>query len=277
MQADKSIFPVCRPWDAAAQDSDHWLHVVEIPKRVRVIFGGETIADSRRVLLLREADYLPAYYFVKADVRSDLLTPTDFKTVCPYKGAASYWTLKVRDRVAENAAWSYLDPPAAGVAIKDCFSFEWAKMDRWVEEEEEVFVHARDPYKRIDALQSSRHVRVEIAGETIAETRRPTIVIEPGHPLRYYVDRGDVRMELLEPSHTRSHCPYKGVAAYWSAWIHGKRYTDICWSYVEPRREFPKIKDLLCFFQDREAVIHVDGEQLPAPKTKWSRREGSKQ
>jgi uncharacterized protein (DUF427 family) len=144
-------------------------------------------------------------------------------------------------------------------------------MDRWHEEEEEVFVHARDPYKRIDALQSSRHVRVELAGETIAETHRPTIVIEPGHPLRYYIRREDLRMDVLEPSPTRSRCPYKGIAAYWSAWLNGKRYTDICWSYVEPTRESLKIKDLVCFFQEREAVIHVDGEQLAALRTKWSR------
>ena len=272
MQVDKSIFPVFRPWDGAATaDSGHWIHIVEVPKRLRVIFGGETIADSRRVLLLREAHCLPVYYFVKDDVRTDLLTPTDFKTTCPYKSDASYWTLKVRDRVAENAAWSYLEPPSNCAAIKGCFSFEWAKMDRWHEEEEEVFVHARDPYKRIDALQSSRYVRVEIAGETIAETHRPTIVIEPGHPLRYYIRGEDLHMDVLEPSPTRSRCPYKGIAAYWSAWLHGKRYTDICWSYVEPTRESLKIKDLVCFFQEREAVIHVDGEQLPALRTKWSR------
>ena len=272
MQADKSIFPVFRPWDSAAPgDSDHWFHVVEIPKRVRVIFGGETVADSRRVLLLREARCLPVYYFVTDDVRADLLRPTDFNTTCAYKGAASYWAVKVRDRVAETAVWSYLNPPSGCAAIKGCFSFEWAKMDRWQEEEEEVFVHARDPYKRIDALRSARHVRVEIAGETVGETDRPTIVIEPGHPLRYYVPAEDLHMDVLEPSPRRSRCPYKGVAAYRSAWLHGKRYTDICWSYVEPTREFFKIKDLVCFFQEREAVIHVDGEQLPTLKTKWSR------
>lgn len=272
MQADKFIFPVFRPWDGVATgDSDHWIHIVEVSKRVRVIFGGETIADSRRVLLVREAHCLPVYYFVTDDVRVDLLTPTDFKATCPTKGAASYWTVKVRDRVAENAAWSYLDPPSGCATIKGYFSFEWAKMDRWHEEEEEVFVHARDPYKRIDALRSSRHVRVEIAGETIAETDRPTIVIEPGHPLRYYIPMEDLHTDVLEPSPTRSRCPYKGIAAYRSAWLHGKRYTDLCWSYVEPTREFLKIKDLVCFFQEREAVIHVDGEQLSKLKTKWSR------
>jgi len=272
MQSDKAIFPVFRPWGSAgAQDSDHWLHIVETPKRVRVIFGGETIADSPRALLLREAHCLPVYYFPKEDVRAEALEASEFKTNCPYKGAASYWSVKVGNKVAENAAWSYLNPPAQCGGIKGYFSFEWAKMDRWYEEEEEVFVHARDPYKRIDAVQSSRHARVELGEETIAETRRPLLLIEPGHPLRYYIRRGEIRMELLEPSPTRSRCPYKGIAAYWSARLCGKLYTDICWSYVEPTRESLKIKDLVCFFQEREAVIHVDGEQLPALRTKWSR------
>ena len=272
MQIDKAIFPVFRPWGSAGrQDSDHWLHIVKTPKRVRVIFGGETIADSRRVLLLREGGCLPIYYFPKKDVRPDFLISTDFTTSCPYKGLASYWSVKVEDKVAENAAWSYLNAPAECDAIKDCFSFEWAKMDRWYEEEEEVFVHARDPYKRIDALQSSRRLRVEIAGETIAETDRPLLVIEPGHPLRYYLPRKDVRMNLLERSSTRSRCPYKGIAAYWSARLRGKLFTDICWSYVEPTVEFPQIKDLLCFFQERETTLHVDGERVAAPKTKWAR------
>ena len=272
MSDRNTILPVLGPAGfAGGSDPEHWLHIVETPKRVRVIFGDETIADGRRVLLLREAGCLPVYYFPKEDVRADFLISTDFTTKCPYKRFASYWSVRVGDKAAENAAWSYLDEPVECGAIKACFSFEWAKMDRWYEEEEEVFVHARDPYKRIDALQSSRRVRVEIAGETIAQTGRPLLVIEPGHPLRYYLPSKDVRMNLLEPSSTRSRCPYKGIAAYWSARVRGKLYTDICWSYIEPTLEFPQIKDLLCFFQEREAMLHVDGERLATPKTKWAR------
>jgi len=265
------IFPVFRPAPPESLGSEHWLHVVEPPKRVRVRFGGETIADSERVRLLREAGCLPVYYFPREEVRMDLLEASGLKTRCPYKGEAVYWTVKVGDRVAENAAWSYPQPPSEASGIKDCIAFEWAKMEAWHEEEEEVFVHARDPYKRIDLLKSSRHVRVVLAGEPVAETRRPRILLEPGHPTRYYVLREDVRMPLLEPCPTKSRCPYKGIAAYWSASIGGKSFPDIAWSYVEPTPEFPGLMGLICFFQEREAEIFVDGERVPVPKTKWGR------
>lgn len=251
--------------------SDHWVHIEESPRRLRLCFGGATIADSRRVMLLREARQLPVYYFSKADVRMDLMAPTGHSSQCPYKGEASYWTVKAGDRVAENGAWSYENPSPACAAIKGYLAFEWGKMDKWLEEDEEIFVHARDPYKRVDVLQSSRHIRVLVGGETVAESRRPRLLFETNHPTRYYIQGEDIRMKSLEPSATTSRCPYKGIASYWSVRIGDRLFADLVWSYQEPIPECPKIKGLFCFFQEREAVIYVDGGQLPAPRTKWSR------
>lgn len=251
--------------------SDHWVHAEESPKRLRVLFGGETIADSKRVILLREAECLPVYYFPKEDVRMDLLAPSVHHTHCPYKGRASYWTIKAGNGAAENAAWSYLDPNPECGEIKGCLGFEWNKMDAWYEEEEEIFVHPRDPYKRVDVLQSSRHVRVLVGGETVAETRRPRLVIETGHPVRYYLPKEDVRMDLLEPSSTSTRCPYKGIASYWSVRIGDRVFKDSVWSYKQTTLECPKIKGLFCFFQERAAVIYVDGEEVLRPKTKWAK------
>lgn len=252
-------------------DPGHWLHVSQSPRHVRVNFGGQTIGSSKRVRLLREADCLPVYYFPQEDVRTDWLVPTDYKTQCPYKGEAYYWTLKVADKIAENAAWSYLSPRPEAVGIEKCLAFEWNKMDRWHEEEEEIFVHPRDPYKRIDVLRSSRHVRVVIDGQTIAETHRPRLLFETNHPVRYYIPQDDIRMDLLLPSKTASRCPYKGPASYWSVKIGGRLVEDMIWGYMEPIPECPKIKGLLCFFQERGAEIYVDGERVPKPKTKWAR------
>ncbi|HEY2988119.1 MAG TPA: DUF427 domain-containing protein [Candidatus Binatia bacterium] len=251
--------------------SDHWIHIEESPRRVRVTFGGATIADSKRVLLLRESKCLPVYYFPSQDVRLDLMQPTTKRTQCPYKGDASYWTIVVGSKTAENAVWSYLDPPASAAAIRGCFAFQWTSMDAWREEEEEIFVHPRDPYKRVDALQSSRHVRIVVAGETVADTRRPRLLFETGHPSRYYIPLDDIRQDLLLRSETTSRCPYKGPASYWSVKIGDKIFPDLAWSYLDPIAECPKIKGLLCFFQEREATIHVDGEELPKLWTKWSR------
>jgi uncharacterized protein (DUF427 family) len=250
--------------------SDHWVHAEESPKRVRVIFGGETIADSRRPILLREAGCLPVYYFPQEDVRMELMVRNDHRTTCPYKGEASYWAVLAGGKTAENAAWSYLSPSPECSEIKGYLAFEWEKMESWYEEEEEVFRHPRDPYKRVDVLHSSRHVLIVIDGQPVAETRRPCLVFETGHPVRYYIPRKDVRMELFERSATSSRCPYKGIASYWSVRIGDRVFKDNVWSYEETTLECPKIKGLLCFFQERAAVISVDGEPVARPKTKWA-------
>jgi uncharacterized protein (DUF427 family) len=142
-------------------------------------------------------------------------------------------------------------------------------MDGWYEEEEEIFVHPRDPYKRIDAVPSSRHVRIVINGETVADTRRPVLLFETGLPTRYYIPSEDIRMELFEPAVGTTSCPYKGVASYWSAKIGDKVFRNIVWSYLDPIPECPKIRGLLSFFNEK-VDIYVDGELQPRPKTPWS-------
>ncbi len=251
-------------------DSDHWIHIEESPRRVRAIFAGETVVDSKRVLLLREAKRIPVYYFPKEDVRADLMEATGQSARHPHKGDASFWMVKVGDQSAENAVWSYSDPSPECAAIRGYLAFEWDKMDAWYEEDEEVFVHARDPYKRADVLQGSRHVRVVVAGETVADTRRPRLLFETGFPTRYYIPEEDVRMDLLEPSATTSGCPYKGDARYWSVKVGDEVAKDVVWSYPDPIPECPKIKGLLCFFNERVEAIYVDGDRLPVPQTPWS-------
>ncbi|HZD40430.1 MAG TPA: DUF427 domain-containing protein, partial [Terriglobales bacterium] len=152
------------------------------------------------------------------------------------------------------------------------FSFEWDNMDKWMEEDEEIFKHPRDPFKRVDVLASTRHVRVIINGEVIADTNRPCLLFETNHPVRYYIPQADVRMDLLVASATRSRCPYKGLASYWSVKVGDLWLEDFVWSYTEPVPECPKIKGLLCFFQERGADIYVDGEKIPVPRTKWASR-----
>ena len=251
--------------------TNHFIQLEESPRRVRVVFGGATVADSRHVLLMREARYLPVYYFPMEDVRMDLLVPTERTTRCPYKGEASYWTVKVGDREAENAVWGYQEPLPERAAIRGHVAFYWDRMDAWYEEDDEVFVHPRDPYHRVDVLHSSRHVRVVAGGETMAETDRPRLLFETGLPTRYYIPKLDVRMDLLEPSDTKTRCPYKGQASYYSVRAGGKLVKDLVWYYPAPIPECPKIENLLCFFNEKVDVIYVDGEAVPAPKTPWSR------
>ena len=150
---------------------------VQSPKWVRAFLGGEAVADSKRVHLLREGGP-PVYYFPIDDVRMDLLKPTDRKTVSPNNGEAEWWTIDVKGKTAENAAWSFSTPPMDTSFLQGYMAFEWNKMDGWFEEREEVFGHARDPFKRIDVIDSTRHVKVVIAGETVADSEEPAILFE---------------------------------------------------------------------------------------------------
>ncbi len=188
---------------------DHRIETELSPRWVRVKLGKETIADSKQVLLLRETGHLPVYYFPQEDVRMGLLQPTKRQTHCPYKGDASYWSIKTDNGVVENAVWGYLAPLPERADIKGHVAFYWNKMDAWYEEEEEIFVHPRDPYKRIDVMPSSRHIRVVLGGEIVAESYRPYLLFETGLPTRYYLPQEDVRKDWLEPADSQSRCPYR--------------------------------------------------------------------
>ncbi len=239
------------------------------PKRVRACLGGVAVADSTRVRILFEDNHLPVYYFPSEDVRTDLLEPTSRSSHCPHKGQASYWTVRVGDRAAADAVWGYQEPVAERADIKGHLAFYWHEMDAWYEEDDEVYVHPRDPYTRVDVLHSSRHVRVELDVHTLADTRRPRMLLETGLPVRYYIPRADVRMDLLQPSPTSSQCPYKGVASYWSARLGERTFEDVAWTYRFPVPECPKMEGLVAFFDER-VDIWVDGHLQGRPETPWS-------
>jgi uncharacterized protein (DUF427 family) len=247
----------------------HVLYFEDSPRRVRVKFGGQTVADSRRVKLMHEAGLLPVYYFPEEDVRMDLLEATDHTTHCPFKGDALYWTVRVGDRVAENAVWSYPNPLEEAPPLAGYLAFYWRRMDHWFEENEEVFVHPRDPYHRVDVLESSRHVRVSMNGEVVAETERPAILFETGLPPRYYIPPEDVRDDVLAGSQNTTQCPYKGIASYYSVVAGGDRAEDLVWYYPDPIPEAAKIRGLLCFYNEK-VDIEVDGEKEERPQTQWS-------
>lgn len=241
------------------------------PRRVRAVFAGVAIADSTHMMLLHEVGHLPVYYFPWADVQSHLLERTDYTTESPLMGMASFWTVRVGDRIAEKAAWSYETPAPGGPDLTGYVAFYWNEMDAWYEEDERAFAHARDPYKLVDVRQSIRHVRVELAGETIAETNRPRLLFETGLPVRYYIPREDVRMDLLEASAAHSQCAYKGEASYYSARIGGQLYEDVAWYYPEPLVLVSPITGLIAFFQERVDAVYVDDEQIERPHTPWAR------
>ncbi len=242
------------------------LYLEPTPKRVRVQVASETIADSRHVMVLHESGLQPVYYFPPEDVRSDVLESSDRHTRCPKKGHASYFSIRVGDRIVEDGAWYYPNPVSDAPPIKDLIAFYWDRMDRWLEEEEEVLVHPRDPYHRVDVLQTDRHVRVLLDGRVLADSRRAIALFESNLPPRWYLPGDDVAVQL-EASETVTRCPYKGTAGYYSA----GGIDDLVWYYTDPLPDVGRIKDLLCFFNEK-VDIELDGEVQERPETPWSGR-----
>ena len=232
----------------------HVLYFEDSPRRVRVVCGGQTIADSQAVKMLHETGHLPVYYFPEADVRGELLQRTDHRTHCPFKGDASYWSVRAGGAVVENAVWSYPEPIDGAPPLAGYFAFAWKAMDAWFEEDEEIIGHPRDPYHRVDVRRSTRRVVVRVGGEVVAETHRPMLLFETGLPVRYYIPRGDVHNDRLIASVKRTICPYKGRASYWSVRSASGVVDDLFWCYEEPLAEAQKTAGYVCFPQEHPEV-----------------------
>ncbi len=258
------------PAPGFAKRPDYRIAFEPCAKRIRVLFAGETLVDSRNARLMHETGHVPVYYFPPDEVRTDLLRPGARQTHCPFKGTAHYRSVVSGGRTAENAVWCYPSPYAEVAEIADFLALYWDAMDHWYEEDEEVFVHARDPYVRLDILPSSRPVEIVLAGETVARSAKAHFLFETGLPVRYYLPRNDVRMDLLEDSETRSACPYKGEAHYYHVRVDDRLYRDVAWCYAEPLPESRRIRDLICFFDEHVDRVLVEGREMPRPRTKWS-------
>jgi uncharacterized protein (DUF427 family) len=209
------------------------VYVEDFPRRVRAEKDGRIVVDSDRAKLVFISDKMPYYAFPAEDVRLD--------AACP-------------------------EPAVAGHV-----SVPWQAVDTWYEEDEEVHVHVRDPYHRIDVVPTSRKVRVSVDGVVLAESSAVVGLYETGLPTRWYFPREDVRTDLLEHSDTRTRCPYKGEATHWSARVAGEVVPDVAWSYDgEVRHEATDIRGRIAFYDER-VDVDVDGERQERPRTPWSR------
>ncbi len=174
----------------------HALYLEPSPRRVRGVIGGDTVVDSADVMLLHETGHLPVWYFPRSDVRFDLLEATEHSTHCPFKGDARYWTIRAGGKVSENKVWGYPELINDCPDITDRVAFYWDAVDHWYEEDEEVFVHPRDPYHRVDIIPSSRTVKVSLDGVVLAESSRPMAVFETNLPTRWYLPKEDIAADF---------------------------------------------------------------------------------
>jgi uncharacterized protein (DUF427 family) len=233
------------------QQSERW---------VRGYIGDTAVVDSRRQILVWEPRHkVPEYGFPLADVRTDLLVETDAPDADlgyyrPRRTPAQWYDLRVGDRVVRHAAWSWDVPELSGFLGVSWFP---GVLDQWLEEEQPVFAHPRDPYSRVDALPSSRHVTVSRDGVVLADSRNTVVVYETGLLPRYYFPPEDVRFAPLTTSDTVTECPYKGhTTQYWSLADGG--LDDIAWTYGSPKTDVIAIEGRIAFYTER-LDLTVDG------------------
>jgi uncharacterized protein (DUF427 family) len=235
-------------------------------KRVRIYLGGELVADTRSPLLVWEGPAYPTYYVPVADVRAALV-PSGAGPHSPSRGDAEVFDVKCAAAAAAGAARRYPSSPLE--ELREAVRFEWDAMDEWLEEDEPVYTHPRDPYHRIDILASSRHVEVSVEGVVVADSHQPRILFETGLPPRYYLPLTDIALEHLRPSDTVTHCPYKGAASYWSIVLGAEVHPDLVWAYRAPFAESQKIAGLAAFYNER-VDLRVDGVLQDRPRTPFS-------
>lgn len=225
----------------------HRIFFEDYPRRMRAFVDGRVVLDSVRGKLLHETGIRPVYYAPLEDMNDELLEQTDHTSHCPFKGDAGYWSIRVDDRVVENAVWSYPEPLEAAPWLAGFGAIYADRPDLWMQEDEPIRVGLRDPYHRVDVLESSRRVTVTANGETIAESDRPKLLFETGIAARVYLLRADVRPNLLEPSEKTTDCPYKGRASSWHVRAGGGLVEDGACSYEAPLPEAMKIAGHLSF------------------------------
>lgn len=211
------------------QPTGSFTYLEDSPRWIRARVGGETVADSRRTKLLHRFGRLPVHLFPSEDVRRDLLP---------------------EDAVREHDGLLEVD---------------FGAVDKWLEEEEELLGHARDPYHRIDTRHTSRRVRVSIGGRPVAETTRAVVLFETSLPPRWYIPPEDILADLERSDH-RTTCAYKGHATHFT--VAGE--DAVAWSYEEPLNDAVPVKNLVAFYDER-VDVDIDGERRERPQTQWSR------
>ncbi len=243
-----SVKPVPEAVNYTLDGPGHRLFMQPFGRRVRAQVGGETVLDTVDGVLVHESNLLPVLYVPRAAVTAELVA-TDHVTHCPFKGDASYWTLRAGGRTVENAVWHYPAPLAAAAWLDGLVAPYFDRMDAWWDEDEPIRGHVRDPYHRVDCRRSSRSVRVTVDGTEVASSTRAVLVSETGLRPRWYLPRADVAA-ALEPTETTTHCPYKGDATSWSV----DAAPDLAWSYEAPFDGCQALTGLVSFGGEGVAV-----------------------
>ena len=258
-------------------------------KRIRARAAGHPVVDTLNAYLVWEPRRITPVFAVPENELSAELAPASLPAPTVEEHAASIrpdvppgfdprtsfhkhtapgeeLDVVTRSAAVRRAAFRPDDPDLAGYVILDFGSFEW------LEDDEEIIGHPRDPFHRVDIRASSVPVEVALDGVTLARTNGAQLLYETMLPVRYYIPPADVRLDLLQESPKRTVCPYKGEASYWS-YPASEQGSNIAWSYDRRFRDAAQIHGLISFFNER-VDITVDGVRQERPITPWSRPDG---
>jgi uncharacterized protein (DUF427 family) len=238
-----------------------------VPRRIRATLGGATVIDTTGALYVWEWPHYPQYYIPLTDISPEALIDEQ-RAQRLSRGTVAVYGLRAGEIERPSCVRAFTASSLEGVAGRA--RVDWDALDAWFEEDEQVFVHPRNPYTRVDALRSTRRVRVERSGIVLAESASPVMVFETGLPTRYYLNRTEVDFTHLSFSETVTACPYKGrTSGYWSVHAGEQVHADLAWTYDFPTRELQPIAGLISFYNEK-VDISLDGVLLERPQTHFS-------
>ncbi|KAI1773331.1 DUF427-domain-containing protein [Hypoxylon cercidicola] len=245
------------------------------PRRVRILFNGKYVADTTSALYVWEHEYYPYFYVPYSALPPGVLIEDEATgNQNPCWQAELRMGTRTTDRVLCFGSEAVLGEHAK--ALAHMVRVEFGAADAWFEEDVQIYVHPKDPFRRVDILHSTRPLKVRVEGKLVAETTASYHLHETGLPCRYYVPATAVDRAVLKGSGSTTACPYKGVANYYDVEFDGddgqkKTFKDLVWYYRAPTVECASIAGCLCFYHEKEGVeVELDGKVLTRPQTPWS-------
>lgn len=236
-------------------------------RRLRVIFNRRTIVDTLKAVHVWEHDGYPQFYVPLTELKNCSHRDTQLIRSGGFARAALVEvTVHARSGIKEaktDRVIRFTDDRSLG-ALCGLVRLEFGSMDQWLEEDVPVYVHPKDPFKRVDTLPSSRSIEIKMEGKTIAKSVSSVHLHETGLPVRYYLPPGSVDPSLLRKSDQMTQCPYKGNAEYYHVVVDGKEHKNLVWYYRHPTHESAAIAGLLCFYNEKVDIL-LDGQLVDKP------------
>jgi uncharacterized protein (DUF427 family) len=218
-------------------------------RKIQLLVNGYYIIRTTKAVYVWEHPFYPQLYIPSSEILSKnahpaLIVSEGSTYTSPETGKilATQLKLQIGSRTLDkNLAFaSNLEGKAS--ELNNLVKIDFDSVDKWFEEDTPIYVHPKDPFKRIDVLQSTRQIRVKVGGELVADSKTSMHLYETGLPCRYYLPLTAIDASVLRPSETKTECPYKGEAEYYHVEVDGKVYEDIVWYYTRPLLESAKIE-----------------------------------